>query len=85
MQPYILDAIRIEHSSLKDQLYFIIMEILQKTDPKPTWRAIVDVLRTPVVKLCRLAHVLEVIYCPDYPLDEIPLPDLTKTAGKYKQ
>ena len=58
-----LKTIETKYSNTKDCLCEVITEWLKAVDPKPTWRALVGVLRTPVVDEQQLAAELEKKYC----------------------
>lgn len=61
---YVVDSIHKEHLDSKDRLYRVIKEFLNGTDPKPTWEAIANALRNPIVNLSRLAKKIEDKFCP---------------------
>ena len=46
-----------------DHLYSVIMEYLKKVEPRPTWKAIVDALKSPLVNFPNLAQKIERKYC----------------------
>ena len=43
----------------REQLLYVIMEFLKRVDPKPTWWAIVDALKSPTVGMPKLAEEIE--------------------------
>ena len=47
----------------QDRLFHIIDEFLSHKDPKPTWRAILEALRNPLINSARLAEHIEQKYC----------------------
>ena len=54
-----VDAIHKEHADQKERLYRVIQEFLKRVEPRPTWRVILDALRSRVVNLPRLAEDIE--------------------------
>ena len=56
-------VINIEYSASHDRLYNVIVEYLKQVEPRPTWRAIVDMLKSPLVNLPHLAKKIEAKYC----------------------
>ena len=61
LPPHIVDAIHCTKQDLKECLLKVIMEFLQQAEPRPTWRIIIDALRTrsPIVRMSALAKKLE--------------------------
>ena len=60
---YLLDSIQLQYSSPQDRLLHIITYFLNQVEPRPTWKVIVDALRSPVVNLPSLSLKLEFKYC----------------------
>ena len=54
-----VETIHKEQTDQKERLYRVIQEFLKQVEPRPTWRIILDVLRSPVVNLPRLAEDIE--------------------------
>ena len=50
-----------------DHLYAVIMEYLKQIEPSPTWRAIANSLRSPLVNLPHLAQRIEGKCLPSIP------------------
>ena len=65
LYPYVLDHIHQNTRRPSDHLLGVIMEFLKNSDPRPTWRVIVDALRSPVVRLHQLAAQVEAAHLPD--------------------
>ena len=61
---YEVEAIRDNTSDPQDRLYRVIIAFLRQEDPKPTWRAIVDALRSRPVNLPALARRVEDAHFP---------------------
>ena len=64
---YVIDGILQTHSKPRDQLYDVIVEYLKQVEPGPTWRAIADVLKSPVIDLPHLAKKIENEHCSPAP------------------
>lgn len=56
-------SIHIVHTNPRDQLLHVLIEFTKQIDPKPTWRVIVDVLKSPAVKHIHLAREMERKHC----------------------
>ena len=65
VKPRDVEAIQATYQQPKDRLLHIIMAFLQQAEPRPTWRAIVDALKSPVVGLTALARRVETAHFPD--------------------
>ena len=65
VKPRDVEAIQNKYQDPKDRLYHIILAFLGQAEPRPTWRVIVDALRSPVVNLTALARRVEAAHCPD--------------------
>ena len=60
-----VEAIQTTYQQPKDRLLHIIIAFLQQAEPRPTWRAIVDALRSPAVNLPALAERVEAAHFRD--------------------
>ena len=63
-----LDKVEDIHSQYQNPgecLLHVIVAFLRQTDPRPTWRVIVNALRSRAVDLPTLARRVEKVYCPD--------------------
>ena len=65
VKPSDVEAIQATYQQPKDRLLHIIIAFLQQAEPRPTWRAIVDALKSPAVDLPALARRVEAAYFPD--------------------
>ena len=65
VKPRDVEAIQATYQQPRDRLLHIIMAFLQQAEPRPTWRAIVDALSSPVVGLTALARRVEAAHFPD--------------------
>ena len=65
VKPRDVEAIQATYQQPKDRLLHIIIAFLQQAEPRPTWRAIVDALKSPVVGLTALAKRVEIAHFPD--------------------
>ena len=59
-----MKAIHAKHQSAEDHLRDVIETFLQGVEPTPTWRVIVDALRSPAVNLPNLAKQVETAHLP---------------------
>ena len=65
---YVVDSIHSPtHPQPRDRLLQVIIAFLQQVQPRPTWRAIVDALRSPAVDLPQLALRIERNRCVSTP------------------
>ena len=60
---HVVEGIHDQYSDPQTRLLNVIEEFLRQVEPRPTWRVIVEALRSPAVKLPRLALRLEEKYC----------------------
>ena len=65
LPPHEVESIHSTYSQPRQRLLRIIMLFLNQVDPKPTWRVIVDALKSPVVNLPQLAREVETAHFPD--------------------
>ena len=65
VKPRDVEAIQMTYHQPKDRLLHIILAFLQQEEPRPTWRVIVDALKSPVVGLTALARRVETAHFPD--------------------
>ena len=59
LPPYVVESTHKTYKEPQDHLYHILLEFLRQAEPRPTWRVIIDALRSPVVNLSRLAERME--------------------------
>ena len=74
LKPRDVEAFRNTYQDPKDRLYHIILAFLRQAEPRPTWRVIVDALRSPLVNLTALAERVEAAHFPDHTATRPPLP-----------
>ena len=60
-----VEGIHSTHIDPRSRLLHVILAFLNQAEPRPTWRVIVDALRSPAVKLPRLADKVEAAHFPD--------------------
>ena len=60
-----VEAIHLTYTNPLDHLLHIVIEFLKGVEPTPTWRVIVNALRSPVVNLPALAKRVEAAHFPD--------------------
>ena len=63
--PHELDGIRITNRNPQDQLTDVLKYFLKQVEPRPTWRLIIDALKSPMVDLPRLAEKMEAAHFPN--------------------
>ena len=61
--PHVLESIDKTHADHQDRLLHVVKWFLKQVHPKPTWRAITNALKSPLVDLPRLAQTIEEKYC----------------------
>ena len=61
---HIIQTIHDRYEDPQDRLSYILLEFLKQVEPRPTWRAIVDALKSPLVNCTYLAQEVEKSYCP---------------------
>ena len=54
-----VEALEKQYTDPQERLYHIIVEFLKGVEPRPTWRVILDALRSSIVNLPRLAEEIE--------------------------
>ena len=54
-----VEGLEKQYTNPQERLYHVIVEFLKGVEPRPTWRVILDALRSPVVNLPRLAEDIE--------------------------
>ena len=62
---YEVDAIHSGHMRPRDRLLHVIIEFLKQAEPRPTWRVILEALRSPMVNQSALARRIESDYPPE--------------------
>ena len=60
----VVEAIHSRYQEPKERLLHVIFKFLNQAEPRPTWRVIVNALRSPVVNLPRLAKTMEEAHFP---------------------
>ena len=77
---HLVDAIHSTHLTPKDRLLHVLIEFTKQTD-RPTWRVIIDALRSPAVNLPNLAEKVEAAHLPDPTSTRNVASQATLTAG----
>ena len=62
---HVVDSIKTQYSDPRDMLLQVLLEFMRQTEPRPTWRVIVDALRSPAVNLPHLAERVEAAHFPN--------------------
>ena len=78
-----VEAIYSTYHEPADRLLHIIIKFLKLAEPRPTWRVIVEALRSPAVNLPALAKEVESAHFPDPPATREVVPE--NTGMKYHQ
>ena len=65
IKPVEVEAIQTRYKDPKEQLCQIILAFLRQEEPPPTWRAIVNALRSNTVNLKSLAKRVKAAHFPD--------------------
>lgn len=58
----VVEAIYETYSKQEDCLRQVLIEFTKQVNPRPTWKAIVTALRSPVVNLPRLAKIVDAVH-----------------------
>ncbi|CAI8032727.1 hypothetical protein GBAR_LOCUS18479 [Geodia barretti] len=65
LKPHDVKSIHATVSEPRKRLLQIVLEFLNQVEPRPTWRVIVDALKSPAVNLPQLAMAVEAAHFPD--------------------
>ena len=65
LPPHDVEAIHCKYLDPKERLLHILLAFTNQVEPRPTWRVIVEALRTPAVNLPALARRVEAAHFPD--------------------
>ena len=79
---YIVTGIHTHYTDPKDRLYYVLVEFLKQVEPRPTWTAIINALRSPAVNLPQVAMRVEAAHFPD-PTTQHSSPATTNSSSKY--
>ena len=60
-----VDRIQAQYGDPRDRLLHTLIAFTKQAQPRPTWRVIVDALRSPAVNLPHLAERVEAAHFPD--------------------
>ena len=75
LSPDEVKSISNTHQDPQDRLTAIIEYLLKQVEPRPTWRLIVNAVRSPLVGLPRLAEAVEAAHCPNSTTTNDVLPE----------
>lgn len=62
-----VQAIHLQYQDPVDKLLHVIIEFLRQAEPTPTWRIIIEALKSPAVGLSALAKRIEATHFPTQP------------------
>ena len=65
LPPHDVEAIHCKYLDPKERLLHILLAFTNQVEPRPTWRVIVEALRTPAVNRPALARRVEAAHFPD--------------------
>ncbi|CAI8030874.1 hypothetical protein GBAR_LOCUS17520, partial [Geodia barretti] len=65
LKPHEVKSIHATISEPRKRLLEIVLEFLNQVEPRPTWRVIVDALKSPAVNLPQLAMTVVAAHFPD--------------------
>ena len=79
-----VEAICARFPDPRDRLLQIIIAFLRRAEPRPTWRVIVNALRSPIVNLTALARRVEAAHFSDLTATRDVVPETTgKSLSSY--
>ena len=81
---HVVDAIHSREMEPHMYLLKIISEFLNEVGSRPTWRVIVDALRSPAVRLHQLAREMEAAHFPDTTAIHEVVPETAPTGKKAR-
>lgn len=76
-----VDNIFADYDNTRKRFLQVIIAFLRRVEPRPTWRVIVNALRTPAVDLPALANTVEQAHCPA-PIARPNIPLVQEFSGK---
>ena len=62
-----VDGIHVQYSDPEECLFQVMDEFVKQVEPRPTWRAIVNALKNPLIGFTGLAEEIEGKHCPAPP------------------
>ena len=65
-----VDRIHVQYSDPEECLFQVMDEFVKQVEPRPTWRAIVNALKNPLIGLTSLAEEIEGKHCPAPPAQD---------------
>ena len=77
LPPHEVEAIHRQYQDPKERLLHILLAFTSQIQPRPTWRIIVEALRSPSVNLPRLARRVEAAHFPDSTSTRDVVPETT--------
>ena len=81
---HVVDGIHSKEMEPERYLLKVISEFLNEVGSRPTWRVIVDALRSPVVRLHQLAREVEAAHFPDTTAIREVIPETALTGKKTR-
>ena len=77
LPPHEVEAIHRQYQDPKERLLHTLLAFTNKIQPRPTWRVIVEALRSPSVNLPALAARVEATHFPDSTATRDVVPETT--------
>ena len=74
---HVVESIEATHLKPCDRLRHVLIEFLKQLEPRPTWRVIIDALKSPTVNQSYLAGRVEAAHFPDLNATRDAVPEIT--------
>ena len=84
LSQHVVDGIHSKEMEPERYLLKVISEFLNEVGSRPTWRVIVDALRSPVVRQHQLANEVEAAHFPDATAIREVVPEIAPTGKKAR-
>ena len=81
---HVVDGIHSKKMEPEESLLEVISEFLNQVGSRPTWRVIIDALRSPVVRLHQLANEVEAAHFPNATAIREVVPETAPTGKKAR-
>ena len=72
LEPHRIECIHSMYTEPESRLLRVVMLFLEQVEPRPSWRVIVDALKSPSVNLPQLAMAVEAAHFPDTTPAHVP-------------
>ena len=78
---HVVESIEATHLEHRDRLLHVLIEFAKQLEPRPTWRVIIDALKSPTVNLSYLAGRVEAAHFSDLNAIREAVPEITEPTG----